>query len=359
MANVTTTTQVAGPVNVIFQQTLLRNAKPLCPYLVGAQEGDVIQSHSGSFTIKWRRIDNLTPTTSALSELTGALSLPARSPGSILAVTDTTAVLLKFGDFIVMTEETDLINFNGQTDKVMEVLGIQSGRSLNRLQRNELEDNGTIVRPNQVATDAEIGDRITVDLLRYAINQLDRNDAYKFTEMSTGSQNVGTSPMLPAYFLLCHSDVAADISLLNGFKSVETYAGQLATKPGEFGAITLAGSAVRCIATSEGTIDAGTGADGSAGVRITTAKVDVYSTVIMGQYYHGAASLDVNLIKEIYRAGDELPGIQVITHGRGTSGIADALNDLGSMGWKFWHVPKILNSVWGLTIRSAASKLAA
>ena len=119
MANVTTTTQVAGPVNVIFQQTLLRNAKPLCPYLVGAQEGDVIQSHSGSFTIKWRRIDNLTPTTSALSELTGALSLPARSPGSILAVTDTTAVLLKFGDFIVMTEETDLINFNGQTDKVM------------------------------------------------------------------------------------------------------------------------------------------------------------------------------------------------------------------------------------------------
>ena len=63
---ITTTTQVAGPVNVVFQQTLLRNAKARCPYFVGSVPAE-IREHTGSFTAKWRRIENLTPVSSALS----------------------------------------------------------------------------------------------------------------------------------------------------------------------------------------------------------------------------------------------------------------------------------------------------
>ena len=75
---VTTTTQLAGPVNVVFQRTLLDNAKAVCPYYVGSDPAE-ISENEGSFTAKWRRIENLTPTVTPLSELSGTLSLPTRT----------------------------------------------------------------------------------------------------------------------------------------------------------------------------------------------------------------------------------------------------------------------------------------
>ena len=362
MANVTTTTQVDGPVDVRFQQRLLRRAKPLCPYFLGANPGDVMPSHSGTFTIKWRRFTNLTPTTTALTAVNGTFANPTRTPGSILAVTDTTAVLSKYGDFVVLNEEVDLKNYTGQAGEVVDLVAQQAGQSLNRLQRNTLEDSSTIVRPGLATSDtagAGVVDPITVPLIQYVINQLDRENARKFTPGSEGSQNVGTSPILPGYCGICHSDVAVDIAKLPGFKSVETYAGQVQTKEGEFGLLMVAGTAVRFVMTSESSIDANSGGTPGGNIRVTASgtTADLYNTVIYGQDFHGAVSLDVSLIKEIYTAGDRIPGIQLISHGRGSGGIADPLNDVSTMGWKAWHTSAILNSAWGFCVRTAASKL--
>ena len=74
----TTTTTIAGPVNVVFQVNLLRNAKALAPYFMGTTPAEIAE-HSGTFTAKWRRIENLTPVTTALAELTGSVSFPTRT----------------------------------------------------------------------------------------------------------------------------------------------------------------------------------------------------------------------------------------------------------------------------------------
>src|SRR3990172_10459711 len=106
----TTTTQISAPVNNVYQVTLLRNAKARCPYLAGSVPAEVAE-HMGTFTAKWRRIENLSVPTAALSELSGDLSFPTRNavqPSS----TDLRATVSKFGNFIYLTEEGDLMNFS-------------------------------------------------------------------------------------------------------------------------------------------------------------------------------------------------------------------------------------------------------
>ena len=61
-----TDTELQKPVNVIFQQTLLRNARANAPYFAGTTPAQITGGQSGTATVKWRRIENLTPTTTAL-----------------------------------------------------------------------------------------------------------------------------------------------------------------------------------------------------------------------------------------------------------------------------------------------------
>lgn len=358
MSDISSLTEISAPVNNIFQHTMLRRALPMCVYFVGAKGGDVIPSHNDTFTIKWRRYDELSPSTTAISEKTGTISYPVRT-GVQASVTDYTATLAKYGQHFVLSEEVDLLNFNGQADELSAVLGEAGGRSLNRLQRNELEDNVTLKYADAGTADGDVASPISLGLVRAAINTLDRNNAMTFTPETTGSRNIGTTPILPSYWLLCHSDVAADAADLKGFKSVETYAGQTETKPGEIGFIGSAGKGVRILSSSEASIDADSGgAVGSVAVRSTGGTAaDLYTSVLLGQDAHGAVSLDKELVKEVYKAGDMIPGMILIKNAKGSAGSADPLHEIATIGYKAWHAAEILNANWAVGLRTAASKL--
>ena len=64
-----TDVELTKPVNVVFQQTFLRRAQQVCPYFTGSVAG-VLNKQQGTSTIKWRRIEQETPSTTALTELT-------------------------------------------------------------------------------------------------------------------------------------------------------------------------------------------------------------------------------------------------------------------------------------------------
>lgn len=354
-STITDTDILTKPVNVVFQQTLLRTAKAVCPYFSGTVPGTLSQ-HQGTFTASWRRIENLTPTTTALTELNTTVSFPTRD--SITpSITAVTSAVLKYGQYIVLNEDADLVNFNGQTDDLVKKLGISAGRSLNMLQRNEAEDNLTIVRVGSVASDGLVVSKMTAAAIHSVVNTLSRNDALTFMPESTGSTNIGTQPILPSYIGICHPDVAYDISQLTGFKSVETYAGQVETMTGEFGLYASAGYSVRFVQSSDASVEAGAGGTtGSTGLRGST-NIDLYPTVIYGQDALGSLGFGMNHVREIYRAGDNLPAVMMISHDRGTSGAADPLNELSTLGWKSWHGSQTLNAAWGRTIRSGATSL--
>ena len=357
MAGLTTTTEIAGPVNVDFQVELLRNAQALCVYFAGS-EAATIAEHRGTFTALWRRIENLTPTTTPLAELTGSVSFPTRT-ASQPTVTDVTATVQKFGDFIFLNEEVDLINFNGQTAKLMKVLGIQSGRSLNRLQRNVLEDNLTqvLTGTGTLATDIRTNN-LNLSDIAVVVNVLNNNSANRFMGQTTGEVKIGTQPIRSAYWGFFHHDVEEDVRLLTGFRAVETYAGQTETSVGEIG---IAGG-VRWVSSPEASIDLDVGAtvtgtatgDGRSNGNVS---YNLYNSVVIGEDAHGSLGLSAKHVKEIYKAGDNLPAIMVMNTAMGSAGSADPLKEVSTLGWKTFHAGVILNPDWGRVIRGTASKL--
>ena len=206
--SLTTTTQFAAPVNVVLQEHFLRNIKPRCPYYVGSEPA-TIQEHAGSFTAKWLDYGNLTPVSSALSELTGTESYPTRT-ASQASQSTVTATVAKYGNHILLSEEADLVNPSKQEFKLAEVVAINAGQSLNRLQRDELEDNATIIYGSAAANAAATNDKITANDIRYAFNVLENNNADKFFPHSEGSVNIGTAPIRETYIGICHVDVGGE-----------------------------------------------------------------------------------------------------------------------------------------------------
>lgn len=353
-----TDTELPKPLNAVFQQTYLRNAQVRAPYFAGCVPGELVKQR-GSNVVMWRRIENLAAATSALSELQGTAAYMQGRSAAALSVTNVTATAAKYGNFVILNEEVDLFNFPGQFDKIMQVIGINAGQSLNVLQRNIGEDNVTLVYAGGAASDGVVSSAITLNSIKLVLNTLDKNSAITFAPMTTGSQNVGTVPILPAYWGLCHPDVAVDIAGLTGFTSVEKYAGQIATVMGEFGTLGVAGKAVRFISSEDAGVDAGSGASGaaSAGLNGTSDNADLYTTLIYGMDAIASVGLGTQYTDGVFRAGDDLDPVDVIVKMPEGTGTSDPFNEISTVAWKAFHTGGVLNSNWARGIRSGASVL--
>lgn len=350
-----TDTELQKPVNVLFQASFLRQAMPCAPYFLGTKSGELAK-HGGSATVKWRRINALTPSTSALSELTGTASYMQGRSSTALGTTDVTATVAKYGEFVILNEEVDVFSFSSQMNEIFIALGIMAGRSANMLQRNVAEDNATLVYASGTS-DGDTDSAITLNSIKNVVNTLVKNSARTFSPAANGSQNVGTSPILKSFWGLCHPDVALDIEGLSGFVSKEQYAGQVATMDCEFGYLKVAGYGVRFIQSEDASADSGLGATtGSTGLRGST-NIDLYTTVIYGQEAVGSVGLGKPHTDGIYMAGDELDAIDIIVKDRKAGGTSDPLEEISTIGYKFWHAGSVLNSSWIRGIRSGATSI--
>lgn len=345
-------THIPSAVDVMLQRRFLDVAEYVLPHFVGSTPASV-SHHANTFTAKWRRVEKRVPVTVALSELSGNVSLPTRS-GTPTTITDITATVAKYGDREYITEEVSLVNPTSLEARLVEMHGIQAGESLNRLQRNELEDNSTLDYAGGVANDAAVSATVTRADLRRIKNQLERNGARKWTPMTPGDTRQGTAPILPAFWGICHVDVKEDIMDLPKFQGVETYAQQTATKPGEFGMV----DEIRFLATPEASIDADVGGAPGGTLRSTSgASADLYSTVIFGQNFHGSLGFGKEHIKEIYESGDDLPAVMMGAKSPGERSVSDPHGELGFFAWDTWHAANILNADWGRSLRTGASAL--
>ena len=265
--------------------------------------------------------------------------------------------MAKYGNFMYVTEELDLVNINSRSAQLLDTLGENAGHSFNLLAANKMDAETTDRFSNGTAT-AQVNTILSLNDIKYSVNQLNRQSAMKFFPMATGSQNVTTSTVRQSYFGICHSDVEEDIRGMTGFVGVEQYGGYVETLMGEFGAV----GGVRWASTEIGPIDAGGGATGGSGVRETASDADVYTSVIYGREAVGSVSFDTNGMfpDDVYMGShttDQPVPIDVINHPRGSSGVADPLNEVGSIGWKGWAAFEILNTAWFQKLESAASAL--
>lgn len=353
-----TDTEVQKPVNVVFEQTFLRVAQQNCPYFMGTQPGELMKQ-AGTSTIKWRRIEQETPTTTALSELTGVASYMQGRSADTPTFTDVTATVAKYGQFYIVNEEVDLFNPNGTTNELVMRLGESAGRSLNQLQRDIAEDNSTQRFAANVAAETDIESIVTTGSLNRCIVELCKNSARPFTAMTTGSTNIGTAPVLPSFWAICHPDVASDVAGLSNFKSIEVYAGQVATVQGEFGYYANAGYGVRFIQTPDASINYNGGGSLSDLDLISTSsvQVDTYTIVIYGRDAFGSVGLGQRHSDGVYRAGDNTGGWQMIHHRAGEGGASDPFDEISTLAWKAWHAGSVLNSAWSRALVVGATDL--
>lgn len=349
-------TDVTAPVNHVLMRGLLTAARKNLPYFNGTMPGE-LEENQGSKSVRWERIENLSPVTSALSEPTGNAAFFNGRDAVNPTVTRINVESAKYGNAIVLTEEVDLVQVNARAMRFMDTLGRNAGESLNEIMQSAVlaDVTSTMTRlAGDVATVTSIATAISANDIKDIVNQLNRRSAMKMFPQGTGSTNIGTSPIRSSYFGIVHPDVEEDIRGLSDFVSVEQYAGYTETFPGEFGAA----YGVRWCATEIANITADAATTSANGLRGTSASAnDVYDTLIYGMEAIGSVALGEQHTQEIYQMGDRVPAVELINHPPGTSGVADPYDEVGSLSWKAWFAGKVLNKDWIGRLRTAASSL--
>ena len=342
------------PVNFQLMRMLLLTAKTRAPFFAGTNAG-MLQKNAGTTSVKWERIENLAKATTPLSEISGAsLALPTRE-GVVPTITPVTASMVKYGNVIQLTEELELMSVNARAAKFMETLGENAGASYNEIMAAEFANATQIRLGGGVGAATSIITAMSGNDIKYAYNLINRQGGQHFQPDGNGSVNIGTSPIRASYLGICHVDVEEDIRAISGFVSCEQYGGYVSLYPYEIGTV----NGVRWLATEEDSlITADEATTSAAGFRGTSDVLnDVYDSYIMGMDSVGSVGLGENHTEEIYMTGDRLPTIEMIYHQAGSSGVADPLNEISTLGWKGWLVGKILNNNWLVKIRTLASDL--
>ena len=132
----TTKTEIPDEVNNYYVRTLLERLLPLLVHTKFGQVTDIPRK-SGSNTIKWRRYNSLSAATTPLTEGT-------TPDGSQLSVTDITADVLQYGDFLLITDVVDYESQDAVLTEANQVLGEQAGLTLDELARNVLVAGTTV-----------------------------------------------------------------------------------------------------------------------------------------------------------------------------------------------------------------------
>lgn len=348
---------IQAPVNFVYMRGLLSSAKKVLPFFNGTLPGK-LEKQGGSASVKWRRIENLSPATTALSEHTenGPAVFGLGRNTVKPTITDVTKAVAKHGNAILLTEEVDLFNINSNTMALMETLGANAGESLNVLQRTEF-DNATLARyASGAANKSAVVAEMKLNDIKYAVNLLNRNNAMNFTSMATGSRNINTSTVRSSFYGICHPDVEEDIRNLTGFTGVEQYGGYTETLVGEFGAV----GGVRWVVTTIAPIETGAGTTSTSNIfRGTSVDTnDLYTSYVYGKEAVGTIGLGDEYPSSTYIMYDSKPQpIELITKKPGSSGIADMFNEIGSIAWKAWFGGKILNSNWIVKVVTLAKDL--
>lgn len=284
-------------------------------------------------TMIWRRYESLSLATTALTE--------AENPaGRTKSKTDVSATIAPYGDFI---EDSDMVidtQPDPQTTENVELLGQQRGETFDQLYRDLYASATNIVYANgtSVVTVSEIVDKNDLDRLYRLIRS---NKAKTFTPMVMASQNVGTGPIMPAYWAMCHEDVAFDLRHQPDFLLVSEYASKGGVIAGEFGADK---NGFRFLSSPNGYKT--TGASGTTiaatDVKNTGGFADVYAIFAVGQ--QAVAGVDL--------AGGN-GGI--IRKALGSGGTTDPLNMRATVGWKQYDARAILNQNFLAALRCCAS----
>jgi len=320
MAN-TTTTEVASAVANFYDRTMLKAARPLLTHLKWAQVKDL--PRNGSETIKFRRYSLLTAATTALSE-------GVTPSGSQLAVTDVSATVAQYGDYVTLTDFVQMTTLDPLLTETSDILGQQAGNTLDQVCRDVIIAGSTIQYASTATTRLTVTSsmKLTRQEVREAVRTLQSNDAQKITRMVNPSTGFNTSSINAAYVGIISENTLYDLKNESGWTPVEEYSSQADVMEGEVGKM----DDVRFVLTTNAKIASAGGAG----------STDVHLTLIMGKDYYAISRISGEAMKNIVKP-------------LGSAGSADPLDQRSTSGWKAAFVAKRLNENFAVRVEHAVS----
>lgn len=284
-------------------------------------------------TMIWRRFEALALPTTSLVE--------GENPaGRAKTKTDVSATIAPYGDFI---EDSDMVidtQPDPQTTENVELLGQQRGEMFDQLYRDLFATATNIVYANgtSTVTVSEIPDKNDLDRV-YRL--LKNNKAKPYSPMIMASQNVGTGPVMPSYWGLCHEDLAFDLRHTADFLLASEYGSKTGLIAGEFGADK---NGIRFMSSPNGYKLAGATGVTIAGTDIknTGGFVDVYSLFVCGMQAVAGVGLSGG------NGG-------VIRKALGSGGTSDPLDMKATVGWKQYDARAVLNQNFFVELQAGAS----
>ena len=319
MAN-TTRTEITAEVNYFYDRALLERATPSLVHNRYAQVRD-LPKNAGTDSVKFRRYGSLTANTTALSE-------GVTPAGTQLSITDVTATVLQYGDYVTLTDVVLMETYDPILTETAEILGEQAGDSLDRLCRAVLVAGASAQYASTATSVATVDDAMKLDRaeIKEAVRTLKGNNAKPITSMINPSTGYNTTPVNAAFIGIVHPSTTYDLDDATGWIPVEKYANKADVMPNEVGS--LAG--VRFIES--------TNAYTVAGTLVTT----VYGTLVFGQNAYAQTRISGEALKNIVKP-------------LGSAGTADPLDQRTTSGWKATYIAAVLNSNFIVCIYHAVS----
>lgn len=320
-----TLSNIPPAIQAYYDRNLLERAVPAD---IHGRFGQVrpIKMRSGN-QIKFRRYEALTVATTPLVE-------GVTPAGSSLTVTDVTATLAQYGDYVTITDMVDMTNQDPVLTEAGMVLGEQGGTTVDQVRRDVLVAGTNVIYTNGAARNT-LNTTITAIALRTAIRALNRQNAKFVRDMVMATTGIGTSPIRPAYIGLVHPDTEAQLEQITGYTPTTAYSSAMKAEEDEIGAFRN----IRFFKSTNGKVFINAGLAVGADGMISTGGVnnDVYATLILGENAYGVCPL----------AGQAM---QNIIKPLGSAGAADPLNQRATSGWKATTTTKILNEAWMVRI---------
>ena len=272
------------------------------------------------------RYRNLRPATTPLTE--GVLpteSTPIREKVSY--------TIAQYGSYIKYTDQLDLFDVDNVKAQFTDILGDQAAETADVVIRDVISSGSRVIYGGSNASRAEVANEgavadalITTTNLKLAVLQLKNAKAKKLKKINSGSTKIGSTPIRDAYVGIVHTNVVEDLRNLTGWKDVEDYSYSNDIMDGEIGSW----GDIRFIENTNAYVD-DTGAN------------PVYLTLIIGQDAYAATSV----------RGKK--GTEMIHKPLTSGGIENALNQVGSIGWKMYCGAKILNELFMVRLESRAT----
>lgn len=292
------------------------------PLLVLEKFGQVyVMPTKSSKVAKFRRYNALALATTPLVE-------GVTPTGKKQTVTDVTATLDQYGDFI---EFSDVIEDTHEDPFLMstsETLGEQAAQTIESVRWGILKGGSNVEYANG-ASRASVNTPISLALQRRVTRTLGRQNAKPITRIVGSTANFRTEPVEASFIGLGHVDLENDIRAMPGFIPVKQYGNPGTAYPGEIGAV----DNVRYILTTLFTAFADAGGAKGTMISTTGTSADVYPVIYLAQDAYGIVPLK----------GKDSLSIMVVnpkpTHG-------DPLGQRGTAGWKTMQTAVILNDAF-------------